>query len=597
MGFTELFLSLVNRSITAGIVILAVLLVREAMAQLNVPRRYIYLLWIIPALRLLCPVTLSSVMSLFNLPVFDRAVQTETGLDYLPEELTELAQPWEQPEVEADGVQTGSYGMGTVRQDIGEVVNYYGGQAFELPSRSSVQKDGPADPATEEIIAPADWGRVALHGLTGIWLAGMAALVSCQLYAYGRIRRQVACAVRLAGEGCGNVYECGNIRTPFVMGPLHGRIYIPCHMAEEEKEYVLLHERYHILRHDLWVRLLACVLQVVYWYNPLIWVAVHCMERDMEMRCDEYVLEQIGEDMRYDYSLSLLSYATGRRRRSLDVTAFGESGTGKRVNHVLKYKRAGICIIVLAVAAILALSAVCLTDRKPRKEEQQQETAPVEKTYFWGQQELQIRLAQDTAPAMSLVGRSVVSLPSVTEGDYGESVHCVGEHCFFLVHSLYSEDAVSYEMQVFDGDRKEWSSGFLELELLEQGYLYDMFAVSDEELVYLVLIKDGWRYESYYAVHVNRLGEELKRVDLLPVCLELDMVQEQVLPTNICVDNQGNYYMISFDGKQMAILNGEGKLLEERDCSIPNKRVIPWMTPGPDGGIIIQGYDETDGME
>lgn len=313
---------------------------------------------------------------------------------------------------------------------------------------------------------------------------------------------------------------------------------------------------------------------------------------------DKVGLEQMGEEIRYDYSLSLLSYAAGRRCRSLDVTAFGVSGTGKRVNHVLKYKKAGICIIVLAVAVILAVSAVCLTDRKPREEEPPQATAPVEKTYFWGQKELKLRLVQDTAPVMSLVGRSVVSLPSaVEEGNYGESIRCVGEHCFFLVRPLYAKDAVSYEMQVFDGDRKEWSGGFLELELLEQGYLYDMFAISDEELVYLILVKDGWRYEAYYAVHVNRAWEELKRVDLLPVCLELDMVQEQVLPTDICVDNQGNYYMLSFDGKQMAILDGEGKLLKERDCSIRNKRVIPWMIPGPDGGIMLQGYHETYDME
>ena len=318
----------------------------------------------------------------------------------------------------------------------------------------------------------------------------------------------------------------------------------------------------------------------------------------MEMRCDEYVLEQMGDEIRYDYSLSLLSYAAGRRYQPLDVTAFGESGTGKRVSHVLKYKKTGICIIVLAVAAILVVSAVCLTDRKSREEELPKETDFVEKTYFWGQQELQIRLAQDTAPAMSLAGRSVVPLPSTAEaGDYGDSIRCVGEHCFFLVRPLYAGDAVSYEMQVFDGDRKEWNCGFLELELLEQGYLYSMFAVSDEELVYLIPVKDGWRYEAYYAVHVNRAGEELKRVDLLPVCQELNMVQEQVLPTNICVDSQGNYYMISFDGKQMAVLDGEGKLLKDRDCSIRNKRVIPWMTAGPDGGILTQGYHETDDME
>ncbi|MDE6673705.1 MAG: M56 family metallopeptidase [Acetatifactor sp.] len=445
MNIAEIFLSMVNRSITAGIVILAVLLVRAFLGRLNVPRRYIYLLWLIPALRLLCPVTLSSVTSLFNLPVFDRAVQTETGLAYLPEELTELAQSGEQPEEAMGGVQTGSYGMGDVRRDIGEPANYYGGRVFELPPQRPELEDGSDSPTAAELSEPVDWGRMALYGLVGVWLAGMAFLMFRQLWAYSRIRRQVAYAVRF--EDRNNVFTCENIGTPFAMGIWRSKIYIPCHMEERELPYVLLHEQYHIQQHDLWIRLLACVLQIIHWYNPLVWVAVQCMERDMEMRCDEYVLGRLGENIRYEYSLSLLSYAVGRRCRPMDMAAFGESGTGRRVNHVLRYKKTGICIAVLAMIAILAVSAICLTDRKPREENLPEETAQVEKTYFWGQQELQIQLGQGAAPAMALVGRSIVDLPSATEaGDYGDGIRCVGEHCFFLVRPLYAEDAVSYEM-------------------------------------------------------------------------------------------------------------------------------------------------------
>ncbi len=591
MNVVEIFLTMINRSITAGIVVLAVLPVRALLGRLNVPRRYIYLLWLIPALRLLCPVTISSGASLFNLPVFDRAVQTKEGLAYLPQELTGVPQT-----EESENLGPGAYGMGAVQRDIGEQANYYGGQVFELSSRP-VERESETGSLPEEISRSVDWRSAILHSMAGIWLAGAAAIALRQLCAYGKIRREVACAVRLEGQD--NVFICENIGTPFAMGVLRSRIYIPCHMEERELPYVLLHEQYHIRRHDLWVRLLACALQAIHWYNPLIWAAVRCMERDMEMRCDEYVLGRLGENIRYDYSLSLLSCAVGRGRRPMDVTTFGESGTGRRVSHVLKYKKTGICIAVLAVLVILVIAAVCLTDRKPREEELPEKTVSVEKTYFWGQQELQMQLAQSEVPAMSLVGRSTVALPLTAKtGDYGDSIHCVGESCFFLVRPFYGEDSVTYEMQMFDGDSKEWSQGFLEMELLKQNYLYGMFAVSDEELVYLVPVKgSGWQYEAYYAVHVNRAGEELKRVDLLPACLELDMIQEQVLPTNICVDNQGNYYMISFDGKQMAILDKEGASLDSRDCSVRYKRVIPWMTAGPDGGILTQGYHETEGME
>ncbi len=613
MHVPEIFLDMVNRSITAGIVILAVLLARELLRRAGVPRRYIYLLWLIPALRLLCPLSVSSAASLFNLPVFDRAAQTETGLAYLPRELAALAVR-EEP---SEDMRAGFYGMSQVRRDVGEPANYYGGRVFELSERDTCRgeecqgensqgeerqgENRHSVAGRETAVNPVEPGRAALWVLSGIWVGGMAAVLLWQTGAYVKIRRKTACAARLPG-GDGNVYECEGIRTPFAMGLLRGKIYIPYRMSEKEREYVLLHEQCHLVHRDLWARTLACVLLAVYWYNPLVWLGVRCMERDMEMRCDEYVLGQMGEEIRYDYSLSLLSYAGGRSRRPMGITAFGESGTGKRVKHVLRYRRTGICVAVLALAAAGAVALVCLTDRSAGEEPGQESREPVavqEKTYFWGQQAMRLELPENhTDPAMYLVGRSVLPLSQETqEGTYGESMRCAGEHCFFLARPVYGEESTAYEMQVFDGDKKEWSSGLVDGKLLGQGVLYDLFAVSDRELVYLVLVRDGWRYEHYYAVHVSREGEELKRVDLLPVCQELDMIVEQVLPTNICVDSVGNYYMVSLDGKRMAILDKEGGLLENRDCSVKYKRIIPWMTPGPDGGILTQSYHETNGME
>lgn len=270
---------------------------------------------------------------------------------------------------------------------------------------------------------------------------------------------------------------------------------------------------------------------------------------------------------------------------------------------MLKHRKTGICIAVLAVIAILAVSTVCLTDRNPEELSPENTAAPAEtaeKTYFWGQQEIKLEFPEENAlPAMSLAGRSAVPQALESgEGSYGSSLSCVGESCFFLVRPFYTEEATRYELQVFDGDRKEWSGGYLETDLLEQGYLYHMFAVSDEELVYLIPAQNAARqYEAYYAVHMSRAGEELKRVDLLPACLELDMVQDQALPSEVCVDSQGNYYLIGMNGKQMAILDSQGQYIALRDCSIRYKRVTPWMTAGPDGGILTQGYHEENGME
>jgi len=266
---------------------------------------------------------------------------------------------------------------------------------------------------------------------------------------------------------------------------------------------------------------------------------------------------------------------------------------------VLKYTKKGICIGILAVIAVLA-AAVCLT-RKPDGEKPPEVTAaPEEKICFWGQQEMKMEFPKESgSPAMSLVGRSVIPLMPETEaGIYEGTCSCVGGSCFFMVHSYCGDDATAYELQVFDGDRKEWSSAPVAVELLERGHIYDIFAASAQELVLLVLtLNEDREYESYEAVHMSREGEELKRVDLLPACLELDMVQQQVLPTDICVDCRGNYYMISLDGKKMAVLDGEGQTIAARDSSIRYKRVVPWMTASPDGGILIQSYNEENGME
>ncbi len=266
---------------------------------------------------------------------------------------------------------------------------------------------------------------------------------------------------------------------------------------------------------------------------------------------------------------------------------------------MLKYTKKGICIGILAVIAVLA-AAVCLT-RKPDGEKPPEVTAaPEEKICFWGQQEMKMEFPKESgSPAMSLVGRSVIPLMPETEtGIYEGTCSCVGGSCFFMVHSYCGDDATAYELQVFDGDRKEWSSAPVAVELLERGHIYDIFAASARELVLLVLtLNEDREYESYEAVHMSREGEELKRVDLLPACLELDMVQQQVLPTDICVDCRGNYYMISLDGKKMAVLDGEGQTIAARDSSIRYKRVVPWMTASPDGGILIQSYNEENGME
>lgn len=134
-----------------------------------------------------------------------------------------------------------------------------------------------------------------------------------------------------------NIYECDNISTPFVLGIVKAKIYIPFHLGKKEREYILLHEYYHIQRKDQFIKLCAYLLCIIYWFHPLVWISYFAMIRDMEMSCDEYVLKHSANDIRADYSTLLLDFATKTQAFSAGLLAFGESDTRRRVKNIMKF--------------------------------------------------------------------------------------------------------------------------------------------------------------------------------------------------------------------------------------------------------------------
>ena len=162
----------------------------------------------------------------------------------------------------------------------------------------------------------------------------------------------------------GNIWECDHLATPFVLGIVRSRIYIPFHLSAEEKPYILAHETYHIRRGDPIVRLLAFVLLTFYWINPFVWIAYFLMIRDMEMSCDEAVLLQLGTQIKKAYSNSLLTFATGRKQVTFSPLAFGESGTSGRIKNILDFKKPKVWGSLLAILAVILAAVFCLTSQK-----------------------------------------------------------------------------------------------------------------------------------------------------------------------------------------------------------------------------------------
>ena len=148
--------------------------------------------------------------------------------------------------------------------------------------------------------------------------------------------RRVSTAVKLYYH----VYESDRIRSPFVLGLVKPRIYLPFGLAPRQREYVLCHETVHIRRKDYLIKPLGFLVLALHWFNPLVWLSFHLMSRDMEMSCDEKVLSQLGEEVRRDYSLSLLSIGMNRRFAFPDPLGFGETGVKERVRNVMKFHKA-----------------------------------------------------------------------------------------------------------------------------------------------------------------------------------------------------------------------------------------------------------------
>lgn len=313
----EAFLTVVNRGLSAGWLVLAVIVLRFVLKK--APRRFMVLLWGLVALRLVCPVSLESPLSL------------------IPD-----AQPVS-PEMVWNTVPAVALDPGAPEPTISPILEAV------LPNAR------PASPT------PAQRGAAIASIL---WCTGMGLMGLYVFFSYFRLIRRLKTAVRLEG----NLFQCGTIPTPFVLGILRPRIYLPKSIAREDIPHVVAHERAHILRRDPLWKLLGFGLLIVYWFQPLLWLAYILLCRDMELACDERVIASLSPRHRADYSQALLHCSTGRRLSPGCPVAFGEVGVKERVKRVLSYRKPGFWVVVAAVLACAVTAACFLTDPVTPKE-------------------------------------------------------------------------------------------------------------------------------------------------------------------------------------------------------------------------------------
>ena len=304
---SELFLKIVNMSISASWVVVAVLALRFCLKK--APKWVNVLLWGIVAARMVFPFSIESVLSL--IPSAE-TISPTVMMEQTP------------------SVQTGV-------PALNHVIN---------PVISSSFTPAPG--------ASANPLQIWIPVLTGIWLFGIAALFLYSAVSYWRLHRKVCEAVILRG----NIYQSEKVCSPFVLGIIKPKIYLPYHMDSREMDHVIAHEQTHIRRKDHWWKPLGFLLLTIHWFNPLMWLSYVLLCRDIELACDEKVIREMGNEQRADYTQALVACSVDRRLIAACPLAFGEIGVKERVKSVMNYKKPAFWI-VLASVIVCAVIAVC----------------------------------------------------------------------------------------------------------------------------------------------------------------------------------------------------------------------------------------------
>ena len=307
----ELFLKIINMSISASWLVLAVLILRFVLKK--APKWVNVLLWGIVAVRLICPFSFESALSL------------------IPSAETFPAQVISGPSFD---VQTG------IAPVDNRINDYLGDRYFE------------------GVTVPTNNGNNVMTILTIVWIIGILLLVTYTIISYQRLNRKIDTAIRYKD----NIFQSENVSSPFVLGIINPRIYLPFSMNEQDLEHVVAHEQAHIRRKDHWWKPLGFLLLTIHWFNPLMWLAYVLLCRDIELACDEKVIKELGNEQRADYTQALVACSVNRRMIAACPLTFGEVGVKERVKSVMNYKKPAFWIVILASISCAAVAVCFLTN-------------------------------------------------------------------------------------------------------------------------------------------------------------------------------------------------------------------------------------------
>ena len=309
----ELFLKIINMSISASWLVLAVLILRFVLKK--APKWINVLLWGIVAIRLICPFSFESTLSL--IPSAE-TIPLNIGMDTTP---------------------TINSGISAINNAVNPIIS---------------QSNTPMAGASVNLL------QITIGIYEYIWIFGMIALALYTAISYWRLCRKVDTAVRYKD----NIFQSENVSFPFVLGIIKPRIYLPFKMNGQYLEHVVAHEQAHICRKDHWWKPLGFLLLMIHWFNPLMWLAYVLLCRDIELACDEKVIKELGNEQRGDYTQALVACSINRRMIAACPLAFGEVSVKERVKSVMNYKKPAFWVIIMAVIVCVGVAVCFLTNPK-----------------------------------------------------------------------------------------------------------------------------------------------------------------------------------------------------------------------------------------
>ena len=309
----ELFLKIINMSISASWLVLAVLILRFVLKK--APKWINVLLLGIGAIRLICPFSFESTLSL--IPSAE-TIPLNIGMDTTP---------------------TINSGISAINNAVNPIIS---------------QSNTPMAGASVNLL------QITIGIYEYIWIFGMIALALYTAISYWRLRRKVDTAVRYKD----NIFQSENVSFPFVLGIIKPRIYLPFKMNGQYLEYVVAHEQAHICRKDHWWKPLGFLLLMIHWFNPLMWLAYVLLCRDIELACDEKVIKELCNEQRGDYTQALVACSVNRRMIAACPLAFGEVSVKERVKSVMNYKKPAFWVIIISVIVCVGVAVCFLTNPK-----------------------------------------------------------------------------------------------------------------------------------------------------------------------------------------------------------------------------------------